>query len=323
MTDPLPPAFVARLGEILPPGQLDGVLRSFAATKPVHVRRNPLRDDDPATTEARLRALGGEPVPWAPDGWRLPAEAREALLSEPGVADGRLYPQSAASWLPVLALDVHPGQEVLDLAAAPGGKTTHIAARLGNTGRLAAVEPVKDRFFRLKAVVERAGASCVVLYLKDGRDVGRLVPGRFDRVLLDAPCSSEARFEAGRPETWRHWSEAKIAEAARKQKALVLSAFDALRPGGRLVYATCSLAPEEDEAVLHHLLGKRPGARMVEAGVAGGPVAAGVSSWRGHIYDPSLTLARRVWPSAEHDGFFLGAVERGDSHGDSVPARTA
>jgi 16S rRNA (cytosine1407-C5)-methyltransferase len=105
-----------------------------------------------------------------------------------------------------LALAPRPGETVLDLAAAPGGKTLQLAALMQNSGRLSAVEAVKGRFFRLRANLERGGVTNARTFLMDGRAVGRKCPEMFDRVLLDAPCSSEARFSRLDPRSWAHWS---------------------------------------------------------------------------------------------------------------------
>ena len=132
-----------------------------------------------------------------------------------------------------VALDPQPGETILDLAAAPGGKTLHIAAMMGGQGRITAVEPVRERFFKLKANCERGGAADIVqLVLKDGATIGRTSANTFDRVLLDAPCSSAACLRPDQPQTWKYWSEKKIQDCARKQKSLLRSAIDATRPGG-------------------------------------------------------------------------------------------
>ena len=123
-----------------------------------------------------------------------------------------------------------PEESVLDLAA--GGKTLQMACMMNNQGALSAVEPVKNRFFKLKANLEQQGASFVKTYLTDGRTVGGKCPERFDRVLLDAPCSSESRFTQLNPDSWSHWSIKKVKEVARKQKKLLMSALYSLKPGG-------------------------------------------------------------------------------------------
>ena len=242
-------------------------------------------------------------------GW-LPAEQREALVRHPLVAAGALYVQNLSSQWAVMALDPQPGESVLDLAAAPGSKTTQIAAAMGNSGYLAAVEPVRSRFFRLKANLERCGVSNHRLFMADGRSIGAKVPGRFDRVLIDAPCSSEARIVLGDPDSWQHWKPRKVNEAAHKQRALLESAWACLRPGGRLLYSTCSFAPEENEAVVAQLLERAPEARLLP--IAPLPAAArpGLTAWGDETWPEALKLTARMVPDSIYSGFYLALIEK-------------
>ncbi|MEW6693353.1 MAG: RsmB/NOP family class I SAM-dependent RNA methyltransferase [Pseudomonadota bacterium] len=303
---PLPPAFVALLDALVPPAWRPRVDASYTAPKAVVFRHNPLRAPDAAAVVAALAPLQPEPVAGMAGVYRLPAHDRQALTHHPLVSDGYLYLQGIASMAAVWALDPQPGEEILDLAAAPGGKTALIAARMGNTGRIAAVEPVRARFFRLKANLQRLGVRCAQLYLKDGAQVGRLVPQRFDRVLLDAPCSSEAQFTRLDPASWAHWSPRKVRASAAVQARLLRSAAQALKPGGVLVYSTCSLSPQEDECVVDALLRERddlvPEALPWPVDL---PALPGLTTWDGTPLHPGLALTRRVLPTEWTDAFFL------------------
>lgn len=173
-----------------------------------------------------------------------------------------------------------------------------LAAQMGNVGRIAAVEPVRARFFRLKANLERCGVEIAQLYRHDGRDVGRKTPGRFDRVLLDAPCSSEGRFRSDDPGTFEHWSPRKVRETARKQRGLIRSAYRALKPGGTLVYCTCAYSTDENEAIVEHLLHRERDARLTRIELAAGDVRY------------ALDGAVRVLPDSIFDGFFVAKVAK-------------
>ncbi len=223
--------------------------------------------------------------------------------------DASIYIQNPSSLLAVRALAPQEEQEVLDLAAAPGGKTIAMAVAMRNSGRIAAVESVKARFFRLQANVERCGVSNVDFYLRDGRGVGRAVPERFDKVLLDAPCSSEARIRWFDASSYAHWSRRKVKEAQRKQKRLLRSAYDALKPGGSLVYCTCSFSVAENEAVVHHLL-QASDAQVQPLELDLPPHKAGVTTWRGKAMPPSLAQTIRVLPDAVWDGFYLALLRK-------------
>ena len=224
-------------------------------------------------------------------------------------AAGEVYIQNASSRFAVEVLGPQPGEEILDLAAAPGGKTIAIAAAMQNTGRLAAVEPVKNRFHRLRANLERCGVTISALYQRDGRGVGRAVPQRFDRVLIDAPCSSESHMRWEQPETYKHWSKQKVKECQRKQKSLLKSAYNALKPGGTLVYSTCSYAPEENELVVEHLL-RRSDALVEDVHASLEHTLPGLTSWNNKSLNPKLVNTLRILPAGPWDGFYIAKIRK-------------
>ncbi len=312
----LPKEFEQRLATIIPPSELKGVLSSFGMEKALVVWSNPLRDP----TGAALVTLGEQGAtlgqvaydvfdegadPLTSRAFVVTGLAREAVTRSNAVEAGQLYVINPSSLIPPAVLAPKAGEQVLDLCAAPGGKSVQLAARLftrGSAGYLAAVESVKPRFFKLQAMLERYGAprdpAQVRLFLKDGRHVGDAVPERFDRVLIDAPCSSEARFDANDEDSMAHWSPRKLEECAHKQRGLLESGLKALKVGGTLVYSTCSLAPEENEQVVLDVLGRHGGAVVAEEI----PFPADTPSMRGLL---GLEAARRVLPNAIWDAFFL------------------
>lgn len=303
----LPPEFVERLKRILPPWAVEDCLATFSRPKAVGFRVNTLKVL-PETLEREL-ANEGIPfrrVPWLAEAFVAPPEARQALVRCRAFEEGRLYIQDLSSILAVEVLGPEPGEEILDLAAAPGGKTCHMAARMKNRGRIAAVEVVRERMYKLKANLQTAGATIVDTYLMDGRKVGAKTPERFDRVLLDAPCSAEARFSLGDPDSFARWSPRKIAECARKQRGLLASAIQAVKPGGIVLYCTCSFSPEENEAIVDDALKRFRGA--IEVSRLNLPienVIPGVTEWEGKSFDPQVVHAVRILPTQEMNGFFL------------------
>lgn len=311
---PFPTDFVARLRDLIPPEHLQKCLESFWGQRWVSFRVNTLKVTA-QELEKELEALGisFQRVPWLPEAYLAPPENRETLVNSHAFLEGRIYIQDLSSMLAVHVLDPQPGEEILDLAAAPGGKTCQIAARMKNQGRIAAVEVIPQRLYKLVANLERSGVTIVKTYLADGRTIGKKTPNRFDRVLLDAPCSSEARFDARDPASWKHWNLRKIAECARKQKGLLLSALEAVRPGGLVLYCTCSFAPEENEAVVDHVLQQAQGGVFVEPLKIPLPNAIpGLTKWQGREYHPSLELACRILPTHEMHGFFMCRLRKGE-----------
>jgi 16S rRNA (cytosine1407-C5)-methyltransferase len=183
-----------------------------------------------------------------------------------------------------------------------------------NRGTLSAVEPIRQRMYRLADNLKRGGVTIARTYLMDGRQVGRKTPDRFHRVLLDAPCSSEARIRWNDPESYRYWSVRKVNEQARKQRGLLLAALQATRPGGRVLYCTCSFAPEENEAIVDHALRNfLPGTRLVDLQLPRVTHRPGLTDWQGEHFVDEIQCCRRILPSQETDGFFLALLERNES----------
>lgn len=308
----LPAAFVSRLKDALGHAQADAVVSAMSRDERVSVRVNTLMwTVDEALASLAEAGLSPERVDGLPEALTLPYAERDALTHHAGSEDGRLYVQDLASQWSAHALDAQPGETILDLAAAPGGKTGFIAARMANTGSLSAVEPVRDRFFRMTQNLKRLGVTNVKFYMKDGRTVGRLVAGRFDRVMLDAPCSSEARFDPRDPGSFSHWSERKVQEVSRKQRALILSGFEALRPGGLMVYSTCSYAPEENEAVVAHLLSQVGGqAELLPLDLPGAVAIEGLTRWADEPFPEALRQTRRLLPAGASHGFYIARIRK-------------
>ncbi len=307
----LPHAFVARLSEILGDRTAQTAIQHLHDRRAVAWRVNELLAA-PELVTAELEKVG---VPIC-EGWNrgsawATAEFRERVTHHRFAETGELYVQSLASQFASLLLDPQPGETVLDLAAAPGGKASHLAALMKNQGELCVVEPIRPRFFRLRANLHRLGVKIAKFFMTDGRTVGRKVPEKFHRILLDAPCSSESRFCVGQPETFRTWSLRKIRECQRKQIGLIQSAFQALRPGGRLVYCTCSFAPEENELVVTRLLEHFPEqAELSSIDLDPEVSAPGLTSFAGMTFAPKITRCRRLLPSDRFDGFFYAVITK-------------
>ena len=239
----------------------------------------------------------------------LPLSAN--LAATAAATNGHVYIQNASSAYAVDVLDPQQDEEVLDLAAAPGGKTIRIAAKMANTGRVAAVEAVKGRFHRMRANLERCGVTNVQTYLRDGRGVGRVVGPRFDRVLLDAPCSSESHMRWREPKTYAQWSPRKVKECQRKQKGLIRSAWNALKPGGVLVYSTCSFSLEENELVIAYLLENADhNPTLVPIDKRLPHHRPGMTTGHKRLV-PELRSCLRILPNRCWDGFFIAKLRKG------------
>lgn len=303
----LPQIFCQRLRQILPSDAVyERVMASFLHPKAISFRVNRLKTDLQTVIDGLKKAnIPITPLGVWPYMFYTSPDMRERLLTHPAVQDGLIYIQNPSSLIAALVLDPKPHETILDLAAAPGGKTLILAELMENTGHISAVEAVKGRFFKMIHLIQQYGATNVKTYLTDGKTVGFKCPERFDRTLLDAPCSSEARFSIQEPQTWATWSEKKIEELARKQKQLLFSAIQATKKGGIILYCTCSFAPEENEMVVHHILKRNPDLQLLPITLPISNVQTGLTTWKGKELMPALIQTARILPDNIFNAMYL------------------
>ncbi|MBF0512249.1 MAG: RsmB/NOP family class I SAM-dependent RNA methyltransferase [Candidatus Omnitrophica bacterium] len=297
----LPPDFLIRLKDIAPQAQEFG----FGQRAWMSFRINTLKVGiDEAYGKLKEHGVDFKSVGFCPYAILVNKETGQRLLESKLVQTGLLYAQGLESLLPVLILDPKPHERVLDLCAAPGSKTSQIAMHMHNQGTLKANEPVRDRLYRLKAVLELTGTKAVISSV-DGRRLQDR-DGAFDRILVDAPCSSEGRFRIEEPKSFAYWSVRKIKEMSHKQKGLLQNAGRLLKPGGVLVYSTCTFAPEENEEVVDWFLRKNEkDFKLAAAGMEGIETYPCLSQWQKRTYAHSLKDALRVLPDEYREGFFI------------------
>ncbi|MFE8116087.1 16S rRNA (cytosine(1407)-C(5))-methyltransferase RsmF [Brenneria goodwinii] len=254
----LPPAFLSAIQSIMPEHlSMDDFISACQRPLRRSIRVNTLK----ISPEAFLKLVAPyrwrlEPIPWCSEGfWLLNADDEIVRLGNTlEHLSGLFYIQEASSMLPVSALFQHQTspQRVLDVAAAPGSKTTQIAARMDNRGGIVANEYSASRVKVLHANISRCGVGNTALTHFDGRVFGAALPEYFDAILLDAPCSGEGVVRKD-PGAMSHWSPESIVSIAATQRELILSAFHALKPGGVMIYSTCTLNTQENQQVCHWL----------------------------------------------------------------------
>lgn len=308
----LPELFLERLRRIIPADRWDEIVHTFSHPKPTTFRVNSLKTSAPLVQE-RLSAEGFQldPVPWYAEAFVLRGRRLRELQETELYRDGSIYVQSLSSMLPPLVLDPKASDVVLDVTAAPGSKTTQLACLMGGEGRIVANDNNRIRFFKLRANVIQQAARNVEMTLFDGSVFGRRRPESFDKVLADVPCTTEGRFQTADPKSYRFWKPIKIREMAHKQRRLLDSAIAALRPGGALVYSTCTFAPEENEEVIQWALRRWGDVVSLE------PITPefsnwlpGLRQWAHRAFDPSMERTRRILPTDEMEGFFLARLRK-------------
>ena len=315
----LPPLFKERMHALL--GE---EYASFIAGYERPLRRGLRVNTTKITTEAfcALFPYELEPSPFAADSFYL--DALHKAGSDPLHHAGAYYMQEPSAASAVTVLDVQPGQSVLDLCAAPGGKSTQIAAALRNTGLLWSNEYVSARARILQQNMERWGIRNHVISNRDTADICNALTDRFDRVLVDAPCSGEGMFRK-EPQAVAEWSIENIRLCAARQDEILNNAAKAVKPGGRLVYSTCTFAPEENEGTVIRFLQRHPEFSLLPINVSWGLAGFSVDRIRPfcHESDDSFdtTLCRRIFPQHGGEGHFIAAFQRADDAIGLPPSR--
>lgn len=264
MTKPLPSRLLDRLSTFLPESDFRAVLAGFSAPRPASFRVNGLKSDF-LSVEADLLKKGVRHAHFDAirGAYVVPREDEYSLKGTDSYYGGRIYVQSLSSMLPVHFLDVPPDARVLDVCAAPGSKTTQIADRLRGRGEIVALEKHQIRYDKLVHNCRLQGADRVRAVKADATAYIAAHPNEtFDAVLLDAPCSAEGRIRTDDERTFGFWTEKNVREKAELQSELLEASYGVLKPGGVLVYATCTLAPEENEGVVSALLARHSSASL-------------------------------------------------------------
>ena len=244
----LPQAFLDRVKTQLG-DEYEEFLRSLERPRAVALRFNPLKGTAPGMEFTR------ESVPWEPMGYYYDPQARPGL--HPYHEAGVYYLQEASAMAPVALLDPQPGENICDLCSAPGGKTTQIAGRMMGEGFLLCNEWSPKRAKILSRNIERMGVANALVTNETVQRLASRFPGFFHRVLVDAPCSGEGMFRKEEAAV-TDWSQDTVEMCAARQAEILDSAAELVRPGGRLVYSTCTFAPEENEQAISAFLRRHP-----------------------------------------------------------------
>ncbi len=309
-----PQDFVARMEAWL--GDEAQAFLAALAKRDQGLRLNPLR----GPLEALRAQLPWEvePVPWCPEGLWLQEDA--AIGTHPYHTAGVYYGQDPSAMAAAVLLDPQPGEWVLDLAAAPGGKATHIGARMSGQGVLVANEISRSRATVLAMNLERMGVTNALVTNAGADQLAQAWRGLFDAMLIDAPCSGEGMFSRDR-RALKEWSLAAVAEYAWRQQNILEQGAPLVRPGGRILYGTCTYAPEENEGVIAKFLDTHPDFALLD--LPDLPhLERGHPEWIGA--PPDLVRTGRFWPhKSPGHGHFYALLRRTGDPPDDLPEQWA
>ncbi len=290
----LPSEFLDRLRLAFPPKRADSILHGLRARKPTTFRVNTLT----STNDDVVMALTNdgwwvEPVPCNTHAFIVRTQGASRIASLPVFTQGKLYLQSLSSMLPALVLNPEGGESVLDVAAAPGSKTTQMAALMNNYGSIVAndISPVRQE--KLKANLRIQGVTNVTISQMPAQMLPQKFSGQFDKVLVDVPCTMEGRFDETNPKSYKNWSQEYALAFPARQLSILRASIKCAKPGGTIVYSTCTINPEENEGVIEKIL--------KEGAVGNLPVQI-----------PGFTFHSpgRVDPTDDLEGFFIAKLQK-------------
>ncbi len=289
------------------PDMLSGVRRQS-----VRINRLSQRPVDAIRTD--LEALCRvEPISWCPDAFYL-IEGKGALVDSDLFRNGEIYIQIASSLVPGLVLDPRSGESILDLAAAPGGKASHIAALCNNEASLWLNDALAGRLKKLEAVAGLMHIKYTQITAHPAQYADKFIEQSFDRILLDAQCTGEGRVDLRKSGALRYWSLDRVIEYGYLQQRMLAAAFRLLKPGGVLVYTTCTISPEENERPIDNLLSRYDDCRVlpIEIDFDYDVRMAGLRSWDGHNFHPDVSMALRIRPHEFYEPFFVCKLQKAD-----------
>lgn len=305
----------SKLFALFSPSEAFAFFEANETSRPVVLRTNTLRTNRRSLATALInRGVRLQPVgKWSKVGLQV-FETSVPLGATPEYLAGHYILQAASSFLPVMALAPQPGERILDMAAAPGGKTTYISALMRNTGAVFANDANRKRSKGLIGNVHRMGVKNTIICNYDAQKAFPKILGGFDRILLDAPCSGTGVIgKDASVKTSKNERDFQL--LPHMQKQLIIAAIDSVdhnsKTGGYVVYSTCSVTVEENEQVVQYALRKRPNVKIVDTEIQDGFGTEGFKSFEGKKFDENMNKTRRWYPHKENvDGFFVCKLKK-------------
>lgn len=300
----LPQSFLDSMKEILGENY-EAFLAGFDGQRQYGLRVNTLKMN--LEEFERIAPFHLKKVPWISNGYFY--EAEDAPAKHPFYSAGLYYLQEPSAMTPASRLKVQPGERVLDLCAAPGGKATELGAALQGEGLLVANDINTARARALLRNLELFGISNSFVTNEPPHVLAERFPEFFHKIMVDAPCSGEGMFRKN-PAVVDSWQEKGPEYFSKLQREIIVQAADMLLPGGMMFYSTCTFSPLENEKTITHLLKERPDMEVIPMEDYEG-FAEGLTSYRGEVFDESCKLCRRIWPhKMSGEGHFMALLHK-------------
>ena len=297
----LPKEFVDNLYTMFSPGVVDNIFRGISEKRYTTLRVNTLKYNiQDLMRYFKEINIKFERVLWYKDALVVKNANEKEIQKLEIYQKGYIYIQSLSSMVPPIVLNPKEGENVLDLTAAPGSKTTQLAALMNGKGYILANELDKIRYEKLKYNVNSQGADIVEVVNGRGEKIGEQYQEKFDKVLLDTPCSGEGRFSIYNVQSYKTWSTKTVNDLTKMQRKLFKSAYNSLKQNGTLVYSTCTLNKEENEYILDWALNNF-NVKLVPIGIE---IKDSIPAFNEGL-DKSINKAIRILPSKNMEGFFV------------------
>lgn len=303
-----PSYYLDMLYEIYTPKEVDSILKSYLTGRRTTFRLNRLKlNSEAILDELRKRNIKIDKCNYFDYVYMLREGSEKILQQTEGYKRGYIYLQNLSSIIPAEVLDVSDAENVLDMCAAPGGKTLKLAENMNNKGKILANEVNPIRFNRLRYNIDKLGGNNIEAINLDGRKLMLIYRDYFDRILLDAPCSGEGTIKIM---SAKKLKLLKNGPFAKMQKELIVSAFNSLKSGGKMLYSTCTISPQENEEVVNYLLKKFNNADILPIDIGFPNIKEGLIGFKEKVYDERLRKAVRIIPNEFMEGFFMCLIEK-------------
>jgi len=302
----LPSAFLDKMNKLLGENEFRELMNSYDRPRYYGLRVNTLKIS--VEDFLKISPFELEPVPWTTDGFYYNGEMNPGR--HPYYHAGLYYIQEPSAMLPGQVLEARPGERILDLCAAPGGKTVQVAAAMNGEGLLVSNDISPERVKALVKNIELCAVKNALVLNEKPEKLAETFEGYFDRILADVPCSGEGMFRKDENAA-KSWESFKCEKCAAMQLPIIESAHRMLKDGGILVYSTCTFSPEENEMIVGRFLKNHPEYEMIEIEKTAG-IQDGRPEWAGDYSDPQLRKAARLWPHrVKGEGHFVAKLKKG------------